>query len=102
MADKQSLNSYKDRLEKKERKRYEEKISLIGGRDPYALSKGDLASDNKCLPSVIYIDIVNYKINNNSVYTFEHLKTYKSMEAINQLAGGWVRDVQSMTVNDNV
>ncbi|KAH3832743.1 hypothetical protein DPMN_106037 [Dreissena polymorpha] len=69
MADKQSLNSYKDRLEGKERTRYEEKISLIGGRDPYALSKGDLVSDNKCLPSVpsvTYIDIVNYLINTKS------------------------------------
>ncbi|KAH3887783.1 hypothetical protein DPMN_011804 [Dreissena polymorpha] len=85
MADKQSLNKYRDHLEGKERKRYEEKISLIGGRDPYALSKGDLVSDNKCLPSVTYIDIVNYLINTKSAYTFEQLKAYKSMEAINQL-----------------
>ncbi|KAH3867663.1 hypothetical protein DPMN_030795 [Dreissena polymorpha] len=82
MADKQSLNSYKDRLEGKERTRYEEKISLIGGRDPYAFSKGDLVSDNKCLPSVTYIDSVNYLINTKSAYTFEQLKAYTSMEAI--------------------
>ncbi|KAH3866273.1 hypothetical protein DPMN_029333 [Dreissena polymorpha] len=70
MADKQSLNSYKDRLEEKERTRYEEKISLIGGTDPYALSKGDLVSDNKCLPSVTYIDIVNYFINTESLQIY--------------------------------
>ncbi|CAL9686377.1 unnamed protein product [Knipowitschia caucasica] len=98
----QKLKSYRESLQLKERQRYQVKMGLIAGRDPYMLAKEDLKNDAKCLPAVTYIDIVNYLINAKSAYTFEQLKAYKSMEAMNQLCCGWVRDVQSMTVESNV
>ena len=93
--------TYINTLEAKERARYEYKISLIGGRDPYALGKDEFVTFYNCLPQITYIDIVNYLINTKSAYTFEQLKAYKSMEAVNQLCNGWVRYIKSLTVDCN-
>lgn len=79
----QKLKSCRESLETKARQQYDVKIGLIAGRHPYTLEMDDLVNDAKCLPAVTYIDIVNYLINAKSAYTFEQLKAYRSMEAIN-------------------
>jgi hypothetical protein len=71
MGDKQQKKRYIDCLDGVSRRRYDQKLELIGGQDPYDLRKEDLSSDVKCLPGVTYIDIVNYLINTKSAYTFD-------------------------------
>ena len=41
----------------------------------------------------MYGDVYNYLILTPSLYTHEQLKTYKSLEAFNQVVNGWVSDV---------
>ena len=93
---------YRDSLDHLSGERYDEKIALIGGTDPYEVTKQQLSADAKQLPKVHYIDVVNYLIHKKSAYTHEDLKAYKSMEAYNQMCYGWVQDVRSMTVENHI
>ena len=78
-----------------ERERYLRKIEIIG-EDPYEVA--DLSPDWILLPKVTYPDIVNYLLFTPSPYTSEDLKSYKGLEAYNQMVSGWVRDVQSKEI----
>lgn len=84
---------YLDSLTGSSKGRYLEKISLIGGIDPYTIKKSDLTSDVLLLPSISYPDIVNYLVHAPSPYTLDELKAYKSCEAYNYFVSGWVREV---------
>ena len=47
-----------------------------------------------------YPDIVNYLLFTPSAYTSEDMKSYKSLQAYNQVVEGWVRNVMTMeTIN---
>jgi hypothetical protein len=92
-SDKKALTailSYRDGLSGTELNRYDDKINLLGGTDPYQISKW--SSDVSLLPTVTYIDIVNYLLWTPSAYTKEDLKSYKGLEAYNQFVNGWVRE----------
>lgn len=93
---------YIDGLQKEVRERYEVKVSLIGGIDPYDIGKVKLTSNVQCLPDITYIDILNYLVNTKSAYTLNDLKSYKSLEAYNQFVNGWIKDVLAMNVSNNV
>lgn len=102
MCDKPTKRQHRDGLEEKARQRYLEKINLIGGIDPYNLTKSQMNTEAKCLPAISYIDIMNYLVNANSAYSMEDLKAYMSLEAYNLFVCGWVRDVMSMKVETSV
>lgn len=85
--------SYKERLNSIERLRYEDKIKLIGGTDPYEVKDNELSKDVSFLPGVANMDIIQYLIFTPSPYTKEELKNYKSLDAYNQFICGWVSGV---------
>jgi len=100
MACKAPKVSYRDQLEVSARERYDTKIADIG-IDPYEVTSG-FSCDFSGLPPITYIDIINYLVNTKSAYTMEQLKAIKSLDSYNQFVNGWVRDVQTMAVNDKI
>ena len=88
------MNSYFESLDPPSHKRYTEKISVIGGIDPYAIKSEKFDCNVENFPAVTYPDIVNYIIFSSSPFTANQLEAYKSLEAYNQVIEGWVRDVK--------
>ena len=93
--------TYKEGLDSTARKRYEEKLSIIGGFDPYE-GKGKWSSAVEILPTITYPDICFYLIYTPSPYTKEDLKAWKSMDAVNQLCFGWVRERGAVVIGEQV
>ncbi|KAH3752238.1 hypothetical protein DPMN_186853 [Dreissena polymorpha] len=89
---------YRDGLNNEEKVRYDEKLKILGGCDPYEIVSW--STDVSLLPPVKYIDIVNYLLWSPSVYTKDELKSYKGLDAHNQFVNGWVRDRASAVCND--
>ncbi|CAK6974446.1 uncharacterized protein LOC112843172 [Scomber scombrus] len=93
--------AYREGLGPQEKERYLEKLRFIGGADPYELASSSWINDDpESLPSIAYPDIVNYLVFSPSPYTAEDLKSYKSLEAYNQMVCGWVREMQYQVIND--
>ena len=101
-SSKESALDHLKTLDTAARKRYEEKIDLIGGEDPYTMDSDSFSSDPIAFPNVTYPDIVNYLISSPSPYTLEKLKAYKGLEAYNQFVSGWVRDVRTAILEKNM
>lgn len=93
--------SYKDGLTIEERKRYEAKLMIIGGCDPYEANFA-WTKNVDIFPSVTYPDIVNYLLFTPSAYSADDLKSYKSLEAYNQFVCGWVRDTAGTVQGDHL
>lgn len=89
--------AYREGLGPQERARYLEKLWFIGGTNPYELAPSSWINDD---PDIAYPDIVNYVVFSPSPYTAEDLKSYKSLEAYNQMVCGWVREMQYQVIND--
>lgn len=51
------------------------------------------------LPTITYIDIVNYLLWSPSKYMKEGLKSYKGLEAYNEFVNSWVRDHSAAECN---
>lgn len=97
----QDAKAYREGLGPQEKARYFEKLRFIGGADPYELAPSSwIRDDPVILPSVAYPDIVNYLVFSPSPYTAEDLKSYKGLEAYNQMVCGWVRETQYQVIND--
>jgi len=93
---------YSDSLDRLHFARYQEKLSLIDGIDPYNVSKESVVHNVDAFPAVTYPDIVNYLVFGPSPFTMEDLRAYKSLEAYNQFVCGWVRDLGVIPVKDDV
>ena len=89
---------YRDGLDPLEKHRYEDKLAVIHGQDPYEIVLW--STEEKRLPSVTYIDIINYLIFTPSPYTREELRCYKGLDAYNQFVSGFVSDVGCCVIND--
>ena len=85
---------YREGLDKQERTRYDGKLKLIGGEDPYEMTTSvwSRPDDVKLLPKITYPDIVNYLVFSPSPYTSDDMKSYKGLDAYNQFVCGWVRE----------
>ena len=68
------MNSYFESLDPPSRKRYMEKISVIGGIDPYAIKSEKFDCNIENFPAVTYRVIVNYLIFGSSPFTANQLK----------------------------
>ena len=90
---------YIDTLDTVTRNRYQAKLKLIDGEDPYETPKKDWNPDPENFPGIAYPDIVNYCVYTKSAYSLTDLKGYKSLEAYNQFICGWVSDVCSRNIN---
>ena len=80
-----SLSDYAETLPDEAKKQYKEKISLIGGADPFLRDVG-LLTDG--FPPVESVDIVSYLVLRTSFAMAEQLKARKGLEAFNQLVSG--------------
>lgn len=92
---------YRDGLDPSDKVRYENKLAIVGGVDPYEC-KEQWSEDVGILPSVTYPDIVNYLIFTPSRFKIDDLKAWKSLEAVNQLCSGWVRDRVAISKGQHV
>ena len=81
-------SNYLQKLDPPSKKRYLEKITVMGNVDPYFLLSSNSFSTELNLPAVTYPDIVNYLVFSPSPYTAEDMKAYKSLEAYNQVIEG--------------
>jgi hypothetical protein len=68
---------YRDGLNYAERARYDGKLKLLDGEDPYEMLPSEFSDDVKLLPKITYPDIVNYLVFSPSPYTSDDLKSYK-------------------------
>ena len=80
------------------KQRYEEKLQMIGGQDPYEMPKEAWVNDIDKWPSTTYIYVGMYLAFSPSPYTGDDLLNYKSLECYQRFVAGWVRDVLVMLV----
>ena len=71
--------------------RYEQKLQLVGLTScPFELPLEAWVDDITTWPPLEFPDIVLYLITTPGEFTRERLKAYKSLEAYNYFASGWV------------
>ena len=74
------MNSYFECLDPPSRKRYMEKISVIGGIDPYFIKSEKFDWNIENFPAVTCPDIVHYLIFGSSSFSANQLKAYKCLK----------------------
>ena len=92
----QRLSDYAESLPSDAKARYEEKLKVIGGIDPF--QAGNVGELNDGLPDVDAADLVSYLVLQTSFITTKQFKARKSLEAYNQFVSGWIKDVQNRKV----
>lgn len=90
------LSEYAKGLEMHIKRRYLQKISLIGV-DPSSIPSDQF--DPACLPSIEATDLVSYLVLETSYYTKQQFKCHKSLEAYNQMVSGFVTSVQGKIIS---
>ena len=75
------------------KKRYNEKLSMIGGLDPYETEKKDWQNDVDLWPAVTHINVGMYLLVTPSPISGEDLKNYKSIDCYMNFLDGWVREI---------
>lgn len=84
------------------RLRYEEKVQLCDGNDPYELRPGvDTCADLSGFPEVTHGDIVTYLVFAASFVTLEQMKAYKALESHNYFTSGWVKHLSAKQLQDD-
>ena len=90
-----NASDYMQKLDLPSRKRYKENLKVIHGVDPYCIEGDDANSTEATLLLLFYYaDVMNYLVFCPSPYTAEDMKSYKSLEAYNQVLEGWVTKVK--------
>ena len=69
-----NASDYMEKLDPPTRKRYKEKLKVIGGVDPCCIEGDDRISREATLPDITYPDVVNYLVFSPSPYTTEDNK----------------------------
>lgn len=88
------LPGYKDSIsDPSAKQRYEEKLKLISGRDPYEIPREAWKDAVDLWPSSTYIHVGMYLVFSPSPYTGQDLLKYKSFECYQRCTAGWVRDI---------
>lgn len=78
------------------KRRYLDKIEVLGSNDPYFILKDSSiiwTTDLDVLPHIytyIHPDIFNYLVLTKSFYTLDQFKAYTSLDAYNFFVSGWV------------
>ncbi|VEN63948.1 unnamed protein product, partial [Callosobruchus maculatus] len=81
--------------------RYDEKMKLTDGVDPYALRIDELSEDVSFLPAVKIVDLVNYLVLTHCFYTGQQMKPYKSLQAFKYYEAGYVQQTMAKMMNTN-
>ena len=98
MANPTALSSYRQKLPAKAKARYMDNLTLIGGVDPFCISKNDCVS---CpLPPVDASEIVSYLVLQTSFVMVKQFIAHKSKERYNQFVCGWVKDVEAIKIGE--
>ncbi|XP_015762500.1 PREDICTED: probable helicase with zinc finger domain [Acropora digitifera] len=93
------LSEYAKALDKQVKRRYLEKISVVGV-DPVSIPSEQF--DPECLPQIESTDLLGYLVLETSFYTRQQFKAYKSLEAFNQMVSGdCVRRVMYVATRSN-
>ena len=95
-----SIRKYSASLEGKSKERYQQKLALIDGVDPYTIPKKDWSEKVDDYPSISYPDIVNYP--SLPVLTLLMTSSHKSLQAYNNFIEGWVKDIKAFKAKDNI
>ena len=90
------LSSYAEALEKQAKARYEDKISLINGVDPFRKVTEGGPLDG-FLP-VEDCDLVSYLVLQTSFVTLAQLKARKGLETYNRFICGWIKEVSTRKI----
>ena len=91
------LGKYAKQPEQHVKRRYLEKISVIG-IDRATLA--DLPLDPERLPLIESTDLLCYLVIDTSYYTAQQFKAFKSLEAYNQMVSGFITSVQGKIICD--
>ncbi|KAH7968715.1 hypothetical protein HPB52_010796 [Rhipicephalus sanguineus] len=95
------MSSYYSDLIGSARIRYEEKVQMCDGIDPYTLRPhADTTTDVNTLPEVTHGDIVNYLVYSSSFATLQEMKAFKSLEAHNYFTSGWVKSLSTKRLQE--
>ena len=84
------------------KKRYLEKLAIIGGLDPYETVMGDWEDDVDKWPSITCIHIGMYLLVTPCPYSGDDLVNYKSMDCYINLLSGWVREILVRAPSNNL
>ena len=84
---------YSSLQDEKAKDRYMEKISCVGGRDPYEIPRKEWSDSIELWPAITYIHIGMYLLLTPSPYSQEDLLNYKSLDCYRNFVAGWVREV---------
>lgn len=83
------------------KKRYLDKLLLIGGLDPYETERNEWEDDVDLWPSITYVNLGMYLLVTPSPYSGEDLMNYKSLDCYRNFLSGWVREVLVRSVTDD-
>jgi hypothetical protein len=91
----QRLSYYAEGLSGEAKIRYQEKISVVNGIDPFSGCFGEPVEE---VPPVDATDLVSYLVLQTNFITAKQFKAHKSLEAYNQFVCGWIKDVRTWRV----
>ena len=77
--------------------RFEDKLKLVGGLDPYEIALTEWSMVEERVPPVGYEDIVDHLLVKKSASTNEEFKAVNSLDSHSQLSARWVREVATRT-----
>ena len=73
--------------------RYQAKIRLIDGIDPYEVAKKEWRDDVDLWPAITHVNACMYLILTPSPYSDQDMLNYKSLDSYQNFVKGWVRQV---------
>lgn len=82
------------------KKRYEDKLELVNGIDPYEIPRSEWQDNVDLWPAITHVHVCMYLILSPSPYTKEDLLNYKSLDCYQNFVQGWVREVLVKAVDN--
>ncbi|KAG0435008.1 hypothetical protein HPB47_018736 [Ixodes persulcatus] len=76
------------------RARYESKVKICDGVDPYTLRVGaDTFPHADLLPAMTHVYIINYLVLSTNYVSLQQMKAFKALDAHNYFTSGWVKSL---------
>ena len=90
-----NVSSYAENLSEDTKRRYNDKIKIINGLDPFVNVPGEPIDT---VPPVEASDLVSYLVLQTSFVTSKQFKAHNSLDAYNQFVCGWVKDAKTWVI----
>ncbi|KAG0430515.1 hypothetical protein HPB47_022642 [Ixodes persulcatus] len=82
--------------------RYESKVKMCDGVDPYTLRVGaDTAPVADVQPATTHVDIIDYLVLSTKYVSLQQMKAFKALNACNYFKTGWVKGLTAMRLPSN-